>query len=67
MVYSMSPEELANNLTKALHSSEDLFEYKLYRSPSLEGVGFIESLNLCRKLGSYPAIILSEEEHAKVF
>ena len=67
MVYTLSSEELAKNLTSSLHSSESLFDYKLYRSSSVEGIGYQEARDLCLQLGSFPAIILSEDQHAKVF
>ena len=67
MVYSLSPEELVKNLTLSLHSSDSLFDYKLYRSSSVEGIGYQEARDLCLQLGSFPAIILSEGQHAKVF
>ena len=66
LVDSVEPDKLAELLTSFLQSSDSVFDYKLYRSPSSEGIGYLQARNLCLELDSFPAIILTERQHAEV-
>ena len=66
LVNSVGPVELSEHLASLLKSSGQIFEYKLYRSPSRDGISYSDARSLCLVLGSFPAIILSEEQHAEV-